>query len=206
MFKQPKKKETEKKLQGAIKKHFEGKEKIEMIEQKVEPQEEIKEVEEYKVDTEQLEEAVEESIKEAVEQEEIKQQKEQTEEEKCEISEDVKKQFEQLESLEMQNATKQDIADLKEMIVKTRHEIADVNTAVTRREAEYINFLKLIFERLKFLKSKIGKWFLISSVVMIFAGGAIFTTIYHNWDTIEPRLNLIMGITKAGNQLAKSGG
>lgn len=176
------------------------------------------------IDENQIDEAIEESI-EQLENEAISEVQEPLEGDTAqevetvqqEIPEEIKKQFEELETLEMQNATKQDIQDIKNLIsdakYDTRHdlaeirkEVANVSILIRTRETEYINYLKMIFERLKFLKGRIGKWFVISSIVLIIAGGATFTTIYHHWDTIEPKINAILGVVKIANNVSKVGG
>lgn len=176
------------------------------------------------IDENQIDEAIEESIEELTNEATSEAEEQLTEDTpqevetvQQEIPEEIKKQFEELETLEMQNATKQDIQDIKNLISDARHdirhdlaetrkEVANVSILIRTRETEYINYLKMIFERLKFLKGRIGKWFVISSIVLIVAGGATFTTIYHHWDTIEPKINAILGVVKIANNVSKVGG
>lgn len=159
------------------------------------------------IDEELIDEAIEESIKEIENEPTITNEDVLTDELQDEvIPEEIIKQFEELETLDMQNATKQDIQDIKEILVSIRHEIADTKTEVTRRETEYVKYLSLIFDRLKFLKGRIGKWFIISSIIILIGGGVTFTTIYHHWDSIEPKINAILGVVKIANNVSKVGG
>lgn len=126
------------------------------------------------------------------------------------IIDDALKEVECLENKEYEEmqkpATKEDIYELKELISKVKEQVNDVDIHVNNRNAEYINYLKLIFDRLKFIKGRIGKWFLISSIILVVGGGVTFTTIFYHWDNLEPKIDKILGVAKVASNVAKIGG
>lgn len=133
----------------------------------------------------------------------------QAQEENIQVSEEIIKEYEEMEQTKPDQEpyciTKEDYNKLYEKLNYIDEHILKVNRNVDTRNAEYINFLKLIFDRLKFLKGRIGKWFVISSIILVIGGGVTFTTIFYHWDKLEPKIDKILGVAKVANNVAKLG-
>lgn len=87
-----------------------------------------------------------------------------------------------------------------DLLLKVQSSVNDVDKHVTNRKEENINVLKMIFERLKRITTRIGKWYIGILVIAFICGGVVFTSIYHNWEVLEPKIDKILGLAKIGNQ------
>lgn len=130
-----------------------------------------------------------------------------------EIDEETIKQFEEMEAMnncDKSPATKQDIEEIKNFIAQshlnTSKELINCHKDVNHRSSEYINLLNMIFDRLKFIKKHMTKWFVTLMVISFICGGVTFTTIYHHWDNLSPHIDKILGIAKTANNISKVGG
>lgn len=118
-----------------------------------------------------------------------------------EVTEDLIKEYEEMEEMIKPSVT---LEDIYQMQVENRKYLVDLEKAVNTRNAEDISLFKGIFKGIKEIKNegipsilnKVGKWYIISSIVVVFASGALFTTVYHHWDKIEPKMATILNIGK----------
>ncbi len=172
-----------------------------------------KAVEEYKPKDEVLEEIVEavpvienletivdktiEEVKNLKEDEEIYPPSENVVEE--EIPKEIKKQFEEVEQIIKQGQKVITNTQIYEMILLLQANINDVSKNVQDKKQEQINITTMIFDRLRFIKAHMSKWFVGIMIAMFLSGGVVFTTVYHNWDSITPAIDKLTSMLNFAN-------
>ena len=106
-----------------------------------------------------------------------------------EIPKEIKKQFEEVEEIIKQGQKVITNTQIYEMILLLQGNINDVSKNVQDKKQEQINITTMIFDRLRFIKAHMSKWFVGIMIAMFLSGGVVFVTVYHNWDSITPAID-----------------
>ncbi len=122
------------------------------------------------------------------------------------IPKEVKEQFEELEATIKKGVEDKKMisnTELYEMLLKLQVNIADVDKNVQDKKQEQIKLYTLIFDRLRFIKAHISKWFLGVLIIAFTTGNVVGITIYHNWENITPVIDKVTAIFKIANTASK---
>lgn len=119
------------------------------------------------------------------------------------IPEDVKREFEELENIATRGKKLISNTEIYEMLLKIQGNLNDVAKNVQDKKQEQINITTMIFDRLRFIKGHISKWFLGILVISFLGGGVVFTTIYHNWDELTPTIDKLTSLFNFASSATK---
>lgn len=119
-----------------------------------------------------------------------------------EIPKKIREEFENLEkSIKNKSVEKKMISntEIYEKLLTLQANINDVSKNVQDKKQEQINITTMIFDRLRFLKAHISKWFFGILVITFLSGGVVFTTVYHNWDSLTPAIDKLTSLFNFAN-------